>query len=38
MEQITMNYAPDVIVLRTEGLRKKIVEKLKDVVEAYEKV
>ena len=38
MEQFALNYAPDVMVLRPEGLRKKIVEKLKNAVEAYEKV
>ena len=37
MEQFAINYAPDVMVLRPEGLRQKIVEKLKSAVEKYEK-
>lgn len=37
MEQFALNFAPDVMVLRPERLRKKIVEKLKNAVEAYEK-
>ncbi len=36
MEQFALNFAPDVMVLRPERLRKKIVEKLKGAVEAYE--
>ena len=36
MEQFALNFAPDVMVLRPERLRKKIVEKLKNAVEAYE--
>ncbi len=37
MEQFALNFAPDVMVLRPERLRKKIVEKLKNAVEAYER-
>ena len=37
MEQFALNFAPDVMVLRPEGLRKKVVEKLKKAVEAYER-
>ena len=36
MEQFALNYAPDVMVLRPESLRKKVVEKLRKAVEAYE--
>lgn len=36
MEQFALNFAPDVMVLRPERLRKKIVEKLKNAVKAYE--
>ena len=35
VEQFALNYAPDVMVLRPERLRKKIVEKLKMAVKAY---
>ena len=35
VEQFALNYAPDVMILRPEGLRKKIVEKLKMAVKAY---
>ena len=35
MEQFVLNFAPDVMILRPERLRKKIVEKLKNAVEAY---
>ena len=37
MEQFALNFAPDVMVLRPERLRKKIVDQLKKAVEAYEK-
>ena len=37
MLQFAKSYAPDVMVLRPDGLRKKILEKLKSAVEAYEK-
>ena len=37
MEQFALNYAPDVIVLKPEGLRMKIVEHLKKAVRTYEK-
>lgn len=36
MEQFALNFAPDVIVLKPEGLREKIKEHLKKGVEAYE--
>lgn len=36
MEQFALNFAADVMVLRPERLRKKIVEKLEKAVEAYE--
>ena len=36
MEQFALNFAPDVMTLRPERLRKNIVEKLKKAVEAYE--
>ena len=35
VEQFALNYAPDVMILRPERLRKKIVEKLKMAVKAY---
>ena len=35
VEQFALNYAPDVMILRPERLRQKIVEKLKGAVEAY---
>ena len=37
VEQFALNYAPDVMILRPESLRQKIVEKLKKAVEAYER-
>ena len=36
MEQFALNFSPDVMVLRPESLRKKVVEKLEKAVEAYE--
>ena len=36
MEQFALNFAPDVIILRPERLRKKVVEHLKNAVKAYE--
>ena len=34
-EQFAMNYAPDVVVLKPEGLREKIREKVRITMEAY---
>ena len=36
MEQFALNFAPDVMVLRPERLRKKVLEKLKKAVETYD--
>lgn len=37
MEQFVLNFAPDVMILRPERLRKKIVEHLKKAVKVYGK-
>ena len=36
MEQFALNFAPDVIILRPERLRKKVVEHLKNAVKVSE--